>query len=37
MRLAWFSPMPPVPSGVAASTPDVVCELRNRQDPDVYT
>jgi glycosyltransferase involved in cell wall biosynthesis len=37
MRLAWFSPMPPVPSGIAACSSDLVCELRKRHDIDVYT
>ncbi|MBW8713037.1 MAG: hypothetical protein JF632_03020, partial [Acidobacteria bacterium] len=36
MRLAWFSPMPPVPTGVAACSRDVVAELGNRHAIDVY-
>ena len=36
MRLAWFSPMPPVPSGVAACSAELVAELGNRHDIDVY-
>src|SRR3954471_10691834 len=36
MRLAWFSPMPPVPTGVATCSRDVVAELGNRHAIDVY-
>jgi len=36
MRLAWFSPMPPVPSGVAAVSAELVRELGRRHDIDVY-
>ena len=37
MRLAWFSPMPPAPSGIAACSADLVGELRRRHHIDVYT
>lgn len=37
MRLAWFSPMPPVPSGIAACSAGLVSELRKRHRIDVYT
>jgi glycosyltransferase involved in cell wall biosynthesis len=36
MRLAWFSPMPPVPSGIAACSAELVGELRMRHQIDVY-
>jgi glycosyltransferase involved in cell wall biosynthesis len=36
MRLAWFSPMPPVRSGVAACSRDVIGELGRRHAIDVY-
>jgi glycosyltransferase involved in cell wall biosynthesis len=36
MRLAWFSPMPPVPSGIAACSAELVGELRRRHHVDVY-
>src|SRR5437762_286411 len=36
MRLAWFSPMPPVRSGIAAVSAEVVRELARRHDIDVY-
>src|SRR6185295_16246945 len=36
MRLAWFSPMPPVPSGVADCSADLVVELAKRHTIDVY-
>jgi glycosyltransferase involved in cell wall biosynthesis len=36
MRLAWFSPMPPVPSGIAACSAELVGELRERHHIDVY-
>jgi glycosyltransferase involved in cell wall biosynthesis len=36
MRLAWFSPMPPVPTGVATCSRDVVAELGKRHAIDVY-
>ncbi len=36
MRLAWFSPMPPVPSGIAACSGDVLDELETRHTIDVY-
>src|SRR5258708_27455026 len=36
MRLAWFSPMPPVPSGIAACSAELVGELRSRHHIDVY-
>ncbi len=36
MRLAWFSPLPPVPSGIAACSADVLGELGRRHSVDVY-
>lgn len=36
MRVAWFSPMPPVPSGIAACSAELVGELRSRHHIDVY-
>src|SRR4026207_1508570 len=36
MRLAWFSPMPPVRSGIAACSAELVGELRQRHHIDVY-
>ena len=36
MRLAWFSPMPPVPSGIAACSAELVDELAARHAIDVY-
>ncbi len=36
MRLAWFSPMPPVPSGIAACSAELVGALGTRHDIDVY-
>src|SRR3954469_11834463 len=36
MRLAWFSPMPPIPSGVAAVSAELVRELGRRHGIDVY-
>jgi glycosyltransferase involved in cell wall biosynthesis len=36
MRLAWFSPMPPVPSGIAACSAELVSELGKRYTIDVY-
>ena len=36
MRLAWFSPMPPIPSGIAACSAELVGELRQRHHIDVY-
>jgi glycosyltransferase involved in cell wall biosynthesis len=36
MRLAWFSPMPPVRSGIAACSADLVRELGGRHTIDVY-
>lgn len=36
MRLAWFSPMPPVPSGIAACSAELVDELAARHTIDVY-
>jgi glycosyltransferase involved in cell wall biosynthesis len=35
-RLAWFSPMPPVRSGIAAYSAEVVDELRREYQLDVY-
>ena len=36
MRLAWFSPMPPVPTGVATCSRDVLAELGKGHAIDVY-
>jgi glycosyltransferase involved in cell wall biosynthesis len=36
MRLAWFSPMPPVPSGVAACSAELVAALGGEHRIDVY-
>ena len=36
MRLAWFSPVPPVRSGIAACSADVVGELGSRHAIDIY-
>ncbi len=36
MRLAWFSPMPPVPSGIAACSAELVAELGERHTIDVF-
>jgi len=36
MRLAWFSPMPPVLSGIADCSAELVGELRPRHQIDVY-
>ncbi len=36
MRLAWFSPLPPAPSGIAACSADVLGELSKRHAIDVY-
>jgi len=36
MRLAWFSPLPPVPSGIAACSADVLGELGRRHSVTVY-
>jgi glycosyltransferase involved in cell wall biosynthesis len=36
MRLAWFSPMPPVPSGVAACSAGLVAALGDDHRIDVY-
>jgi glycosyltransferase involved in cell wall biosynthesis len=36
MRLAWFSPMPPVPSGIAACSAELVRALGTRHAIDVY-
>ena len=36
MRLAWFSPMPPVPSGVATVSAELIAALRSRHQIDVY-
>jgi glycosyltransferase involved in cell wall biosynthesis len=36
MRLAWFSPMPPVRSGVAACSAELVDELRRDWSVDVF-
>ncbi len=36
MRLAWFSPLPPVPTGVAACSAELVAALRPQHVIDVY-
>ena len=36
MRLAWFSPMPPVPTGIAACSAELVGALRRQHQIDVY-
>jgi glycosyltransferase involved in cell wall biosynthesis len=36
MRIAWFSPMPPVPSGIAACSAELVAALRAWHQFDVY-
>ena len=36
MRLAWFSPMPPVPSGIAACSAGLVAALGDEHQIDVY-
>jgi glycosyltransferase involved in cell wall biosynthesis len=36
MRIAWFSPMPPVPSGIAAFSAEIVRALRAQHQIDVY-
>ena len=36
MRLAWFSPLPPVPTGVATCSRDAVAEIGKRHAIDVY-
>ncbi len=36
MRLAWFSPMPPVPTGVAACSADLVAALGAEHAIDVF-
>src|SRR5688500_12093420 len=36
MRIAWFSPMPPVPTGIAACSSELVAALRQRHVIDVY-
>jgi glycosyltransferase involved in cell wall biosynthesis len=36
MHLAWFSPMPPVPSGIADCSADLIAELGKRHTIDVY-
>jgi glycosyltransferase involved in cell wall biosynthesis len=35
-RLAWFSPVPPVRSGIAGRSAELVAELRGAYDIDVY-
>jgi glycosyltransferase involved in cell wall biosynthesis len=37
MRLAWFSPMPPVRTGIAAVSADLVAALGSQYEIDVYT
>lgn len=36
MRLAWFSPIPPVPSGIAVYSADVIGQLGTRHDIDIF-
>src|SRR5688572_18753659 len=36
MRLAWFSPVPPVPSGIAACSAGLIAALGNEHQIDVY-
>ena len=36
MRIAWFSPMPPVPTGIAACSAELVAALRQQHVIDVY-
>jgi len=36
MRLAWFSPMPPVPSGVAVCSAGLVASLAREHEIDVF-
>jgi glycosyltransferase involved in cell wall biosynthesis len=36
VRVAWFSPMPPVRSGVAVCSAELIPELRTRHDIDVF-
>ena len=36
MRVAWFSPLPPVHSGIAAYSVDVLAGLRERHQLDLY-
>lgn len=36
MRLAWFSPVPPVPSGIAACSAELVAALSLEHDIDVF-
>ena len=36
MRLAWFSPMPPVPSGIAACSAELVAALSPEHHIDVF-
>jgi glycosyltransferase involved in cell wall biosynthesis len=36
MRLAWFSPLPPVPSGIAACSAEILGELSKRHEIDVF-
>lgn len=35
-RLAWFSPMPPVPSGIARCSADLIDRLRSEFDIDLF-
>ena len=35
-RLAWFSPMPPARTGVAACSADVIRGLQGEHEIDVY-
>lgn len=37
MRIAWFSPLPPARSGIAAYSADLLPFLRQRHDIDCYT
>src|ERR671911_1360848 len=36
MRIAWFSPMPPVRTGIASCSAELVTALRRRHQIDVY-
>ena len=36
MRLAWFSPLPPMPSGIADYTSEIVPYVAERAEVDVF-
>ena len=36
MRLAWFTPLPPMPSGIADYSSEIVPYLAARSDVDVF-